>query len=619
MKFSKILLSFGAAVVAAGAFGQITATKVGLPPGSTDFGWMHMSGDGLHVVGTTFVGGKTELVRWQKGSGFTVLASLPNQYSIQPSGVSADASTIVGITGGTVPNNQVPFVWTKSSGLQLIPIPAPYKIGSANAVSQDGLVVVGGLAVDGYTPVGVPFRWTAAGGTKILGNVTGGATSCNSDGSLVVGNMQPYRGYNQPFEWTLASNTVTPLNYNFNQPAAYMSPDGSKIFFSQAGGQVYAGSTTANAPLGPFYSGYIFSSSDTGDVLAGPSGVWTKYGAITGPEYLQGYGFTGVPGIANYRFTDVSGDGHSFLLNAQNGTLDSYVVTMPSIRPLAANFALVTPRNISITNAAVGGAAGISPKPKFLSNPAHAGFFQANPDGTFYYTPQIGFSGKDSFTYSLTASDGVVSNVGTATIYVQPNLVSVTASRPVVNNQANETQEVITAHFDGPIVYLGPAGFVTYSPLAVPLTTLPAELSAPATDVSSAYTFLSPDVATSAKFQYTLHFAYFGQPVIPDQTQSADVTVNPPQVVYLNIVPVDKTHMRATLELNHNAFTSPGLIHITSSNAAATVPATAIEFNGSYYQGFNVILNKVSVPTQVVITTKTNGWPGKSFTITVNP
>jgi hypothetical protein len=40
-----------------------------------------------------------------------------------------------------------------------------------------------------------------------------------------------------------------------------------------------------------------------------------------------------------------------------------------------------------------------------------------NPDGSFTYTPDTGFSGKDSFTYQ--ASDGsALSNVATVTIDV---------------------------------------------------------------------------------------------------------------------------------------------------------------------------------------------------------
>jgi hypothetical protein len=50
----------------------------------------------------------------------------------------------------------------------------------------------------------------------------------------------------------------------------------------------------------------------------------------------------------------------------------------------------------------------------------------ANSNGTVTYTPTGGFSGADSFTYSLTDSDGEVSVPATVNIIVTADSVSTT-------------------------------------------------------------------------------------------------------------------------------------------------------------------------------------------------
>src|SRR5262249_52710327 len=52
-----------------------------------------------------------------------------------------------------------------------------------------------------------------------------------------------------------------------------------------------------------------------------------------------------------------------------------------------------------------------------------------NADGSVTYTPNAGFSGQDSYTYTETDGHGMTS-VGTVTVTVQPTLVVTTASLP---------------------------------------------------------------------------------------------------------------------------------------------------------------------------------------------
>jgi hypothetical protein len=60
----------------------------------------------------------------------------------------------------------------------------------------------------------------------------------------------------------------------------------------------------------------------------------------------------------------------------------------------------------------------------FIAPPAHADTFTHASDGSFVYTPEAGFRGVDSFTYTARDSQGVLSNVATVLIRVLDDIVS---------------------------------------------------------------------------------------------------------------------------------------------------------------------------------------------------
>ncbi len=75
-----------------------------------------------------------------------------------------------------------------------------------------------------------------------------------------------------------------------------------------------------------------------------------------------------------------------------------------------------------------------------VTTPIGAASFTLNPNGSFTYVPQVGFSGNDSFTYR--ASDGItVSNTATVTLSVTSNLPP-TANPDTFSVQANGTLTV---------------------------------------------------------------------------------------------------------------------------------------------------------------------------------
>jgi len=75
--------------------------------------------------------------------------------------------------------------------------------------------------------------------------------------------------------------------------------------------------------------------------------------------------------------------------------------------------------------------------PTKLTNPAHGAVVQL-PDGTFTYTPTLGFIGKDSFTYSI-CDNGTPNKCDTATVWIDVLPTAVGNQAPVALDDATST------------------------------------------------------------------------------------------------------------------------------------------------------------------------------------
>jgi probable HAF family extracellular repeat protein len=110
-----------------------------------------------------------------------------------PTGISADGSTIVGISAGAF--GYQPFRWTLADGMQpLGSLPgAPRPTGYAQGVSANGQVIVG-FALTSTGSNTQAFRWTAATGLEGLGDPPTGiadssAYAISADGNTIVGRI----------------------------------------------------------------------------------------------------------------------------------------------------------------------------------------------------------------------------------------------------------------------------------------------------------------------------------------------------------------------------------------------------------------------------------------------
>ncbi len=159
-------------------------------------------------------------------------------------------------------------------------------------------------------------------------------------------------------------------------------------------------------------------------------------------------GWVTLHGDGSFSYTSYSGfhGWDSFTYHDKNGPVDSNVATVDIYvwaTPVANDDSYMTPGNTEMDIDANSGllANDINNNesmltPVWYTGPAHGTLLALNPDGSFSYVPDSGFTGTDSFTY-YDATGLAVSNIATVTITVTPP----SPVPPVANNDSYETAE----------------------------------------------------------------------------------------------------------------------------------------------------------------------------------
>ncbi|MBL8064351.1 MAG: hypothetical protein JNM34_00685 [Chthonomonadaceae bacterium] len=215
-----------------------------------------ISSDGNVIVGQSSTqSGPVAAFRWTQGTGMVNLGYLPNGSAVASAGgVNQDGSVVVGYS--LKDDGQHAFRWTQAGGM------ADLGVGYANAVSDNGSVVVGGAGN------GNAFRWTQATGMQNIGGNLARAVS--SDGSIVGGSAN-----NRAFLWSSATGLV---DLNEFLPTQGVDLTGW-VLTSTSGissnGQSVCGQGTFNgSPRGWYVSGLKLSTSDW--VQWGGNGHWYR-------------------------------------------------------------------------------------------------------------------------------------------------------------------------------------------------------------------------------------------------------------------------------------------------------------------------------------------------------
>lgn len=158
-----------------------------------------VSANGSVIVGvSTNAGGYDRAVRWTQ-LGIQNLGAANGWYS-RAYGVSLDGSIVVGETDSRA------FLWTRSSGIQILPLPEGYAESVARGVSANGVVVgvVKPRGGSGGFNIPKPCKWVN--GIPIILNTIDSnwqseAYAVSEDGSVIVGTMTTSQG-NRACRWT---------------------------------------------------------------------------------------------------------------------------------------------------------------------------------------------------------------------------------------------------------------------------------------------------------------------------------------------------------------------------------------------------------------------------------
>lgn len=212
-------------IASIGVAGQATGSL------GTSFGYA-VSSDGNWIVGSSGAPGFTtnRAFRWSQALGFEVLPALPGTSASAARAVSGDGAVVVGDSA------EIAFRWSSTSGTLAMPaIPgAADNFGSSLGVSFDGSIIVGTMTSPTFVdvslgfPISQPEAFRYSGGVSrglgalpSSGSQTSSANAVSDNGLVVVGESRVsgdlFGGSTEAFIWTprwgmvtLASRVVDP-------------------------------------------------------------------------------------------------------------------------------------------------------------------------------------------------------------------------------------------------------------------------------------------------------------------------------------------------------------------------------------------------------------------------
>jgi len=205
-------------------------TAIPVPDGLTETWATGVSADGAYVSGYGRASDSLpygyEGFRWDVSGTLSVIAV--SGLDVIAKGISGDGSIVVGTSWGTDIDDEA-FRWTEGVGLsRLDGLPGEAARTNADAISHNGLVIVGDRIYDG-SPYRDCFVWTEG---AVVGYSAHTANAASSDGSVVVGGLDNQAtSLFEAYRWTAESGPVllgTCLP-DYHSRALAVSGDGSII------------------------------------------------------------------------------------------------------------------------------------------------------------------------------------------------------------------------------------------------------------------------------------------------------------------------------------------------------------------------------------------------------
>ncbi len=165
----------------------ITAPLAIIDAGTPSGNAFAVSGSGSMIAGNANNAGLIEPVLWDDVGGVTGLGFLATKVWGSAYGISAGGTVVAGTCGANPAAGRLAFRWTLAGGMVSLGTLAGDTESQGNAISGDGLTIVGTSIGTDYHA----FAWTAAGGMVDLGNLAGATTNqaqgVSADGSVIVG------------------------------------------------------------------------------------------------------------------------------------------------------------------------------------------------------------------------------------------------------------------------------------------------------------------------------------------------------------------------------------------------------------------------------------------------
>jgi hypothetical protein len=292
-------------------------------------------------------------------------------------------------------------------------------------------------------------------------STTNGTVTVNANGSYTY---TPNAGFSGTDSFTYVARDSSTLSSNTATVNLTVTPTATNDSYSTPFQTTLTGSTVlandAGSALGS--TSLVSGPSNASNFTLNADGTFT---------YVPQAGFAGTDSFT-YRATDSSGQ----LTNIATVTIN---VAMPS-GPVAAADSYTTSANTTLTVPAtgvLGNDTGSSVTVTSNTNPSH-GTVTVNADGSFSYVPAAGYSGPDSFTYTITDGFGRTSTA-TVQLTVTPtanddsytvvsgNTLTVPAAGILTNDVGSTLQVTSNTTPSGGTVTVNPNGSFSYTPSAL--------------------------------------------------------------------------------------------------------------------------------------------------------
>ncbi|WP_345712769.1 Ig-like domain-containing protein, partial [Kineococcus glutinatus] len=289
--------------------------------------------------------------------------------------------------------------------------------GNATAVVTLAVLPVA-VADSGTTPAGTALTRDAT--TGLLANDLGSARAAALAGAPAHGTVVVDR--DGSFAYTPAAGFSGPdsFTYTATDSAGQVATGTATITVTPRVADD-AGTTPAGIPLSvPVGSGLL--GNDLGSSLTAARATHPAHGSVT------------VNGDGSYTYTPAGGfsgnDSFTYTATDSTGQVVTGNVTI-TVTPRVLDDIATTPAGTTLTRDAITGLLANDPGagPITATTPPAHGTATVNPDGSYTYTPVLGWSGDDTFTYTATDSAGQVVT-GTVTIVVTPGVTDDTATVP---------------------------------------------------------------------------------------------------------------------------------------------------------------------------------------------